>query len=211
MGSSLQAYNPLGKAKTPSIPNYSQGAQEESILGHYNTNTPFGTSQWNQLPNGQWAQQNQLSPLSQQLFNEAGSLGSQNMASLGQNAINQSLAPYIGNYMGTSSQDLINQGIKPGSQAWNTAMQPYNTNMSNFEAQANLAGAPLGSELQEMPLNELNALRQASTPQADMGGAPDLSTAAQQQYSAQVGNVNARNGQQGGMSGGILSLMGSLL
>lgn len=111
---------------------------------------------------------------------------------------------------------LANQGVTPGSAAYNTAMdmmarQQQDARNSNYLSSYTTAANQALTERQE-PLNELTALLSGSqvqqpgftnTPQA--GVAPvDYTGLAQSNYQAQLGSQNALYGALGGIAGTAL-------
>lgn len=130
---------------------------------------------------------------------------------------------------------LANQGITEGSEAWRNAMTQFDQGRNDAYNQASLAGINLGMQqqgltnqqqqqafqnsayLRQLPLQELQALMggtQVSMPQmpgysqAGQGQAPDLMGSANASYNAALNQYNADQAQQGGMMGGIGSLVG---
>lgn len=108
---------------------------------------------------------------------------------------------------------LANQGIMPGSEAYNNeinlAGQAKNDAFSqaalqgiNLDASARKSALDEQSYLRQLPLNELNALRSGSQVQnPNFSGAPktgvDYTGAAQNQYNSALSNTNAQNAASG--------------
>lgn len=121
---------------------------------------------------------------------------------------------------------LANQGIMPGSAAYEDSMRTFNEGRNDAYQQAVLAGIntmpqtyQMASALRSQPLNELNALRtgsqvqnptfQSVPQQATTSGANYLG-AAQAQYNGALDAYNAETGGQNAMMGGLFGLGGSL-
>jgi hypothetical protein len=142
--------------------------------------------------------------------------------------INTRLAPQQARETGYLDSQLANQGIMPGSEAYNTAKTLQQQGFNDAKVQAELAGINTGQQQQaqtynqamgniNMPMNQLNALRTgsqvtnptfANAPAQGMTAGPDLLGAANQQYNAQMNAVNANNANSSNMWGGLMSLGG---
>ena len=128
---------------------------------------------------------------------------------------------------GTSREtQLVNQGLRPGDEAYGNAMRVFDQGKNDAYQQAQLAALGLGPQLlqeeamtRQMPLNELNALRtgsQVGMPQfQNQSGpqiqAPNYQNAAAQQAQYQQGLYNAQVGQSNALMGGLFSLGGSAM
>lgn len=127
----------------------------------------------------------------------------------------------------TEMQDakLANQGIVPGTKAYDDAMRTFNEAKNDAYEQANLgaiATAPqtfqLASATREQPLNELDALLTGSqvtnptfgpTPQQQTVPGPNYLGAAQSQGQYGQGLYNAQIGQQNATTSGLFGLGGA--
>ena len=122
-------------------------SQAATLANRTNSNGPGGSSAWTQNPDGTWTQNSTLSGNGQSIYNQAqGGLTAGNLAtSAGDpNAINQQAADAVYNqqtqYLDPQfkqsdqalASQLANQGIAPGSEAYNNAM----LNQSNAKQQA---------------------------------------------------------------------------
>ena len=118
---------------------------------------------------------------------------------------------------------LANQGIAPGTEAYTNAMRDFNNARNDAYQQANVAAintAPqtfqLASALRNMPLNELNALRTGSqvtnptfnnpVPQQATTAGADLLGAAQNGYSSALAGVNANNQGVANFTNGLFKI-----
>lgn len=117
----------------------------------------------------------------------------------------------------TTETQLVNQGLRPGTEAYDNAMRDFNSAKNDAYTSANTAAIntmpqtyQLASATREQPLNELNALRTGSqvtnptfnnaTPQQQTTAGANMLGAAQAQgqygqgiYNANVASSNANN------------------
>jgi hypothetical protein len=148
-----------------------------------------------------------------------------------QDAYMQRLAPQIQQGQERLQQQLANQGIQLGSEAYDRAMMNQAQRENDLLAAATTQGFGVGqqarqSALQEQaflrnePLNTLNAVRTGaqvtgpqfvnSAQQATTAG-PDILGATQMGYNAQMGAANAQNAANAQMTQGLFSLGGAAL
>lgn len=120
---------------------------------------------------------------------------------------------------------LVNQGLRPGTEAYDNAMRDFNYGRNDAYGQARqnaINTAPqtyqLASSLRNQPLNELNALRTGSqvtnpqfsnAPQQAGTQGPDLLGAANSQYGAAMGNYNAGQAADSSFTSGLMGLAGT--
>ena len=149
-----------------------------------------------------------------------------NVGQTAQEAIMSRLQPQLAQQEEALRTRLANQGITLGSDAYGKEMTAQGQRGNDLQLQAALQGINLdqanrASALQEQayvqdrPLNLVNALRsgaQVQSPQfqqyaqqATTGG-PNYSGAAQQQYQADLGAVNASNAQSAGLAKGLFGV-----
>lgn len=121
---------------------------------------------------------------------------------------------------------LINQGLRPGTEAYDNAMRDFNQGRNDAYTQARVSAYnmmpqafQLQSSIRNQPLNELNALRTGSqvtnpnfmsVPQQAMTQGPDYLGAASNQYNAAMGQYNAQQASDSNFMGGLLGLAGQL-
>lgn len=208
--------------------------------------TPYGNLVYSRTPGGgpdDWQSQVTLSDTGQKLLNQADqtSLGLgelQNSAldrvtnayskpydysSVGdiqkqaEGAITSRLDPMWNQRQAGLENQLLNQGITRGSEAWSNAMRDLDTGRNDAYQQAILAGIQTMPQTQAMamglrnqPLNELNAIRSGSqvtnptfgtTPQQATTSGADLLGAAQAAYGGNLNAYNANVGQQNQLLG----------
>jgi len=121
---------------------------------------------------------------------------------------------------------LANQGIAPGTEAWNNEFRTFQQGRNDAYTQAALQGMNIGQQarqqaLQEQaflrnePLNTLNAVRTgaqvtnptfSNVPQQATTQGPNYLQAAQSQYGADLANYNAQQQGQNAMMSGLFSL-----
>ena len=126
---------------------------------------------------------------------------------------------------------LMNQGIAPGTEAWNTAKQLQQQNINDRLVAAQTGGFNTGLAAQQnafqqqaynqmQPINVINALRTGSqvqnptfvnpAQQANTAG-PDILGATNAQYQNQLSAYNANQASNAGLLGGLMNLGGSVL
>ena len=146
-----------------------------------------------------------------------------------QDAYMQRLAPQIGQQRELLNNQLSNQGIPVGSDAWNKAQMNQGQKENDLYAAATTQGFGTGLQANQqaynqaltnynMPLNTLSALRtgaQVQNPtfvnsanQATTAG-PDLLGAASSQYNAALGGANMQNAAQANLNSGLMGLAGA--
>ena len=146
-----------------------------------------------------------------------------------QDAAMSRLAPQISQQRELLNNQLANQGIPVGSQAWQTAQMNQGQKENDLLAANTTQGFNTGLAANQnafnqqmtqynMPLNTLSSLRtgaQVQNPtfvnsanQATTAG-PDLLGAASSQYNAALGNANMQNAAQSNLNSGLMGLAGA--
>ena len=155
------------------------------------------------------------------------------LASLGINpsetysdAIMRRLAPSMQQSREALEQNLANQGIQLGSEAYDRAMRNFEQKQNDLMlgAQTQGLGAGLAARQQQFnelayrrnePINTLNAVRSGAqvtsptfvnVPQQATTSGPDLLGAAQMGYNAQMGGYNAGQAAQNNLTSGLFGL-----
>ena len=216
--------NGLNSQSPPGVPDYKGAAIATSAGNRYSTVGPTGTTTWSLRPGadpnnpqpGDYIQSTQLSQGQQQLYDQgvgnrlqAGLVGGQQLKDLGggqqgaQDALYHRLTSYydtrFGNQENQLRSRLQNQGLVEGSEAWNNAMSDFNQTKNTAYADAAdraVIGADTTQNNAVSRLAQIMSMSQGQTPTAPSGGAgPDLLTATNQAYQAQLGNTNAANAQ----------------
>ena len=143
-----------------------------------------------------------------------------------QDAYMQRLAPQLAQSREATTASLANQGIAPGTQAYENAMRQQAIKENDLLLGATTQGFGVGQQANQqaynqaltnynLPLNTLSALRTGaqvqnpsfvnSAQQATTGGA-DLLGAAQMGYNAEMGNFNAQQASQANFNQGLMGL-----
>jgi hypothetical protein len=143
-----------------------------------------------------------------------------------QDAVMSRLQPTIEHNRASLDQQLANQGITPGSEAWNYAKKQQGQQENDQYTQAALQGINTGLTArqqgiqeqytsQDRPLNIINALRtgsQVSTPQfvnvpqQQTVPGPNYLGAAQAQYAGDLSNYNTQVASNNNMMGGLFNI-----
>ncbi len=165
-----------------------------------------------------------------QPFNTAGLAGMPiNAGEQYQDAMLRRLQPTLERQRESLETKLINQGIPQNSEAWNRAMQAQQQRENDLLNSAITSGFGVGLQARQRgfeelayqrnePINTLNAVRSGaqvtgpqfvnSAQQATTAG-PDLLSAAQMGYNAQMGNFNAQQAAQSNLNQGLMGLGGA--
>jgi hypothetical protein len=146
-----------------------------------------------------------------------------------QDAYMQRLAPQLEQNREATQARLANQGIAPGTQAYDNAMRQQAQRENDLLLGATTQGFGVGSQANQqafnqemtkynMPLNTLSALRSGSqvqnpsfvnsAQQATTSGA-DILGAAQMGYNAQMGDFNQKQAAQQNFNQGLMGLAGA--
>jgi hypothetical protein len=117
---------------------------------------------------------------------------------------------------------LANQGIQPGSEAWNAEMTQFGQSKNDAYNQLYLTGRGQGAQEalteRNQPINEISALMSgsqvsqpnfSSTPQTSVAGV-DYSGMVNNNFNALNSQYNAQLGQQNAAMGGMFGLAGTL-
>jgi hypothetical protein len=147
-----------------------------------------------------------------------------------QDAYMRRLAPQIQQNREQVASNLANQGVVPGTKAYENAMRQASQKENDLLLGATTQGFGVGQQANQqaynqaltnynLPLNTLSALRTGaqvqnpsfvnSAQQATTAG-PDLLGAAQMGYNAQMGDFNAKNAAQSNFNSGLMGLGGTL-
>lgn len=149
-----------------------------------------------------------------------------NAGQTAQDAIMARLDPKFAQSEAAMRQQLANQGIAPGSEAWNNEMRTFNEGKNDAYTQAALQGISVGQQarqqaLQEQaylrnePINTLNAVRTgaqvtnptfSSVPQQATTSGADILGATQAGYNADLASSNASNASSNNLTSGLFSL-----
>jgi hypothetical protein len=155
-----------------------------------------------------------------------------NAGQTGQDAIMARMQPTLDMQRKGLENQLANQGITDtGSEAYKNAMLAQNQRENDLYNSAAVSGINIGNQARQQaiqeqsffrnePINTLNAVRsgsQVTTPnftntpgQAQVSG-PDMMTAANNAYNAQMGDYNAQQAQRGQTAGAATSLLAAYI
>ena len=215
------------------------GAQQALSANRVNQNTAYGGLNYQQTGTDQYGNPtytaNQtLAPQFQGTFNNlaqnaqtaSGTPLDTGMASWDKatGLINERLQPQIQRENEASDAQLANQGIMPGSQAYTTAKTLLGQQHNDLSNQAQLAGLSAqnqffnqGVTAQNLPLAQLGAFKQATTPtyvspyqQAAVAG-PDYLSAYGLQNQNNIAQQNMQTNQSNAMLNGLGGLGSSLI
>ena len=212
-------------AQNTAVGNY-QGATAATAANRVNQNTPYGSLQYSQTgtdANGNpiWSANQTLSPQLQQLTTQSltGLQNSLTNPAYGINpgqsysdAIMQRLQPEQAHAQEQQAASLANQGIMPGSDAYNNAMRTFNqgqndqltsaiTGGMNVGLQANTAQNQTAANIKSLATpGYINPYTQAATSGPDYSGAYATSTA------ADIAAKNAQLAQQNNLNSGLFQL-----
>jgi hypothetical protein len=148
-----------------------------------------------------------------------------------QDAYMQRLAPQLEQGRESNAAALANQGVVPGTKAYENAMRQQSIRENDLLLGATTQGFGVGQQANQqaynqamtnynMPLNTLSALRSGSqvqnptfvnsAQQATTGGA-DILGATQMGYNAQMGDFNAKQAAQQNLNSGLMGLGGAAM
>lgn len=218
-----------------------------------NQYTPYGSLTYSNIAGDPdaWQSNINLTPTGQKLLdyqnNASLGLGDQTAQALGR--VDQSLSqPFDYNSVGevgdaaykaqtdrlnpewdqrqeSTETQLVNQGLRPGTEAYDNAMRTFSQGRNDAYGQARLQAintAPqtfqLSSALRNQPLNELNALRTGSqvtnptfsnAPQQGQTAGADYLGAANSQYGNAMNGYNADAASSSNFNNGLMNLAGT--
>jgi hypothetical protein len=196
-----------------------------------NQNTPYGSLQYSQTgvdANGNpiWSANQTLSKPLENLTNTAlGNLQSSletpmygiNPGQTYSDAIMSRLQPQIAHQNEMSDQMLANQGIMPGSQAYENAKRVLGQQQNDLQTSAIVQGMNTGLTAQQLQNQTATNVKALGTPnyvnpynQAAVA-APDYLGAYSTQNAADIAKANAIMAQQTGLQSGLLGLGSSAL
>lgn len=149
-------------------------------------------------------------------------LAAVNAGETAQDAILRRVNPQLDIQENQLRQRLINQGLRPGTPAWDREMTLMNQSRNDATSQAALQGINVANDAraralaeQGIPINLINAYLSGgqaqmpqfqSVPMAGQGQATDLLGAGQAQYGAQLNNYNAQQAAGANTMSGLFGL-----
>ena len=214
----------FGAAQAQSLGNLA-GAQQAVQANRVNQVTPYGnlnyTQQTDANGNPTWTATQSLSPELQALTQSSlqGLQASQANPMYGINpgetyssAIMRRLQPQIAQSDEMQTAALANQGIVPGTQAYDNAMRTYNQQKNDLLTSAQIQGMNTGLQAQQLQGTQASQIKNLATPsfinaptQAAVAG-PDYTGALATETNANIAAQNARLGQQTANTAGLYGL-----
>ena len=223
--------NPFVQAAQANAQGNIAGALQATAANRINQQTPYGSLQYQQTGtdaqgNPIWSANQQLSPELQQLTQSslAGLQASQanpmygiNPGDTYSNAIMQRLQPQQSQAREALDAQLANQGIMPGSEAYNRAKTLLGQTQNDALTSAIVGGMQTGLQAQNLQNTTAANIRNLATPgyvtpynQAAVAG-PDYLSAYTSQNATEIARQNAEAAQRSAMLGGLAGLGSSAI
>lgn len=227
-GSAPEAPDPYKSANAQLNANVIAGLINNSA-NHSDQSNPYYSVVNKDIGNGRYQTNIVLSPQQQYLLDQQNALGAnfnaqafQDLSNLGTgryedavyNQFASRLDPQWATQQSQLQNQLSNQGITPGSAAWQTAMDQFGRSRNDAYSQAQnqsvLTGLQARNQLVGEALN-LSGRGQPQNAQAPQSPAfniqaPDIQGAMQNQYQAQQNQYNQQQQAAGGLTNGLFSL-----
>lgn len=223
--------NPFVQAAQANAQGNIAGALQATAANRINQQTPYGSLSYQQTGtdaqgNPIWSANQQLSPELQQLTQSslAGLQASQanpmygiNPGDTYSNAIMQRLAPQQRQQAEALDAQLANQGIMPGSEAYNRAKTLQGQTQNDALTSAIVGGMQTGLQAQGLQNTTAANIRNLATPgyvtpynQAAVAG-PDYLSAYTSQNATDIARANAEAAQRSSLLGGLAGLGSSAI
>jgi hypothetical protein len=206
------------------------GAQAATQANRINQNTPYGSLNYtqgvDQYGNPTWTANQQLSQPLQNLTNTSlqGLQQSLQNPMYGINpgqtyseAIMSRLQPQLAQQSQSQAAALANQGIVPGTQAYDNAMRTFNQQQNDLLTSAQIQGMQTGLQAQQLQNTQAANIKALGTPnyinpytQAAVAG-PDYLGAYTTSNAADIAKQNAANAKAANMQSGLFGLGSSAL
>jgi len=208
-----------------------RNAQAATAANRVNQVTPYGSLNYTQsgtdsLGNPMWTANQSLSQPLQQLTDTslAGLQASQNNPMYGINpgqtysdAIMQRLQPQMAQSKQSNDAQLANQGIVPGTQAYENQMRTFNQGQNDLLTSAQISGMQTGLQAQSLQNQQAANIKNLATPgyvnpysQAAVAG-PDYLGAYSTNQAQLIAEQNANNARTAGTQSGLYGLGASAL
>lgn len=211
----------------PSVPDFTSAADQQTRSNRPTQNSPFGSTSWEQDANGNWTQNTTLTPgLQDAAQSIIGGLGNQlDPTATRDQAINAAygqatsrLDPQWQQREQATAAQLANQGLTPGSMAYNAQMQNQNMARNDaysqalYNAQTGAGNAAFGQAMQanQQPYQQLGAL-QGLTQQNGFNQSANLLGALGQQYAGQLQNYGMDQASKNSKMSGAAGLGGAAI
>jgi hypothetical protein len=214
----------FGAAQAQTLGNLA-GAQQAVNANRVNQVTPYGNLNYTQSTdangNPTWTATQSLSPELQNLANtsisnlqasQSNPLYGINPGETYSDAIMRRLQPQIAQQAEGVKSDLANQGIVPGTRAYENAMRQFNQQQNDLLTSAQIGGINTGLQAQSLLGSQAGQIKNLTTPnfinapqQAAVAG-PDYMGALQTQTNANIAAQNAALGQATNQTAGLYGL-----
>jgi hypothetical protein len=201
------------------------GAQAATQANRINQNTPYGSLNYTQgvdaNGNPTWTANQQLSQPLQDLTNTSLSGLQQSLQNPmyginpGQtysDAIMQRLAPQLAQQSESNTAALANQGIVPGTKAYENAMRTFQQSQNDLLTSAQIQGMNTGLQAQQLQNQQAANIKALGSPgyvnpysQAAVAG-PDYTGAYTTSQAAQIAAQNAANAKAANTQNGLFGL-----
>ena len=216
----------MGKSDPPPAPDYKSAAIATSNSNRFDEVSPFGQVSWNLRegsdPNnpqpGDYIRSTTLAPGQQALFDQSTALGQRLLADYGDgqgasDAAYRRATRYYNTNFGQEHDalrtQLLNAGLAEGSQAYQNAMGQFDQRRDSAYADAADRAVATGEQSQNSAIARLAQVlamtRGAMPASGNTAGGPDLLSAMNSQYQAQLGATNASNAASANTMGGLTS------
>jgi hypothetical protein len=211
--------------EAPAAPDFMAAANEQTRANRPNQEGPFGSTEWTQDANGNWTQNVSLTPgLNDATQNLIGGLSGQLDPTAARDAAIEAaygqatsrLDPQWQQRTEATNTQLSNQGLTPGSRAYDAAQQNMNMARNDaysqalYNAHTGAGNAAFGQSLAAnmQPYQQLGAIQNLSRPNGFMPGA-DLTGALAQQYGAALQGYGIDQAGKNSKLGGAAGLAGA--
>jgi hypothetical protein len=201
------------------------GAQQATQANRVNQNTAYGGLQYqqgtDQFGNPTWTANQTTNPQTQALINSSlGNLQSAqtnplygiNPGETYSDAIMRRLQPQLAQQSESQTAALANQGIVPGTKAYENAMRTFQQGQNDLLTSAQIQGMNTGLSAQSLLGTQAGQIKNLATPnyinapaQAAVAG-PDYMGALQTQTNANIAAQNAALGQATNQTAGLYGL-----
>jgi hypothetical protein len=231
-GANANTPNPYGGATNPYLQAANAqalgnlaGAQTATQANRVNQNTLYGGLQYQQSTdangNPTWTANQTGTPQTQNLVNTSlqglqqslqNPMYGINPGQTYSDAIMQRLQPQMAQQKESQTAALANQGIVPGTQAYDNAMRTFNQQQNDLLTSAQINGMQTGLQAQQLQGTQAGQIKALTTPnlinaptQAAVAG-PDYMGAVGSQTAAEIAANNAKLGQQTANTQGLYGL-----
>jgi len=206
------------------------GAQSATQANRINQNTPYGSLNYtqgvDQYGNPTWTANQQLSQPLQDLTNTSlqglqqslqNPMYGINPGQTYSDAIMQRLSPQLAQQKESQTAALANQGIVPGTQAYDNAMRTFNQQQNDLLTSAQIQGMQTGLSAQQLQNQQAANIKSLGNPnyvnpytQAAVAG-PDYLGAYTTSQAAQIAAQNAQNAKTANLQNGLFGLGSSAI